>query len=135
MSFELQHAHHLDRAQARSRVEALVRDLQAQVPLTCRWEGDLLVISHSGLHGHIEVTDALLHLRLHRRAWLPVSEAWLRAQVEAELRRHFPPPEPLPPPPANASASNPAIDLAATLLQGDIEGLSRRLLRQLRRLF
>lgn len=135
MSVELQHAHHLERAQARIRVEALVRDLQAQVPLACRWEGDTLVIWHSGLHGQIEVTDTLLHLRLHRRAWLPVSEAWLRAQVEAELRRHFPPPEPLPPPPAETPASSPAIDLAAALMQGDLEGLSRRLLRQLRRLF
>lgn len=136
MPLELTHEHHLEPSEARARVEALVRDLAAQVQATYRWEGNTLVFVRTGLEGRVEVTERLLRLRLERRAWLPVPEAWLRQQIVTELHRHFPPANasPAPPPPASQPDA-PVADLAAALLQGNVEGFTRHLLSGVRRFF
>lgn len=92
MAIEITRTHHTDRATARRHVESFAEHLSSKLKIRYGWEGDRLTFKRTGAKGAVEVDDAHVHVHVTRGKLLPVSETWLRAQIEEELDRYFPPP-------------------------------------------
>ncbi len=90
MAIDLSRPHYTNRAAARRRIEAVARDLAEELNLDYRWDGDRLRFQRLGAKGSIRVDDTHVHIHLTRSPFLPVSEAWLTAQLQQYLDEHLP---------------------------------------------
>jgi putative polyhydroxyalkanoate system protein len=91
MAIEIHRAHHLDQAASRQLVEALAEELAEDLNLRYHWEGDRMVFRRPGAHGHIEVEDGEVRIYVKKNAFVPISESWIREQIEAHLNEHLGP--------------------------------------------
>ena len=64
-------------------VEAIAASLSRNLHLAYLWEGDRLTFKRTGVHGHIDLEEGAVHVFVKKGRLLPVSETWIRQQVEA----------------------------------------------------
>lgn len=98
MALHLERPHHLDKEAAREQVAEVVEEIAPMIKAGYHWEGDRMTFKGRGVRGAIEVDDRMVRVEVVRSPLLPVSERWLRKQIEERLDAHFPPPERRPPP-------------------------------------
>ena len=91
MPIYIHRKHHLTFEEARSQVALAAEDLAVQLKIKYNREGDRITFKRTGLKGHIDVDPFAVRVHLDRNPLLPVSDAWLKAQVEEYLDLHLPP--------------------------------------------
>lgn len=89
MALEITRTHSLDKAETRRMVEAIAASLSRDLHLSYTWEGDRLLFKRTGVNGHIDVDDSAVHVVVKKGRLLPVSEAWIRQQVEAVMDQYL----------------------------------------------
>ncbi|MDX1546931.1 MAG: polyhydroxyalkanoic acid system family protein [Rhodothermales bacterium] len=89
MAVEIHRPHTLGRAKTRQMVEAIAASLEEKLKLRHAWQGDRLVFRRTGLDGHIDVEDHAVHVYVRKGRLLPVSEGWIRQQVEAVMDEYL----------------------------------------------
>ena len=89
MAIEIERPHQLGRARTRAMVEEIAATLARELNLTYAWEADRLVFRRRGLHGHIEVEDEAVRVFVQKGRLVPVSEAWIRREVEAVMDEYL----------------------------------------------
>lgn len=82
-SIDIQHPHTMAPAHARQAVQDVADKLVDRFGVECRWNGDILDFSRSGVEGRI----ALLPGQLHVTAQLGFLFGAMRGPIEAEIRR------------------------------------------------
>lgn len=82
-SIDIQHPHTLHPAQARQAVQEVADKLVDRFGVECRWNGDILDFTRSGVEGRI----ALLPGQLHLTAQLGFLFGAMKGPIEAEIRR------------------------------------------------
>lgn len=89
MPLEISRSHHLDKATTRRMVEQMVATLNEKLPFTYRWNGDRLHFEQVGIKGHIDIADHQVRVFVNKSPLLPVSETWIREQVEATMDQYL----------------------------------------------
>lgn len=82
-SIDIQHPHTMAPAHARQAVQEVADKLVDRFGVECRWNGDILDFSRSGIDGRI----ALLPGQLHVSAQLGFLFGAMKGPIEAEIRR------------------------------------------------
>jgi len=82
-SIDIQHPHTMAPAHARQAVQDVADKLVDRFGVECRWNGDILDFSRSGVEGRI----ALLPGQLHVTAQLGFLFGAMKGPIEAEIRR------------------------------------------------
>lgn len=86
--------HSLGAHAVRRRVEDIARDLSRDLRVRYTWEGDQLIFHRRGAKGHISIDEEAVHVTVKTSRLLPVSDSWLRAEVEKLLDEHLTPVSP-----------------------------------------
>ncbi len=89
MAVEIQRTHHLNKAATREMVEEIAASLGTKLNMTYRWEDDRLVFQRVGVKGHIAVADHTVRVFVSKSPLLPISEGWIRTQVEAVMDQYL----------------------------------------------
>ena len=89
MAVQITRPHTLGKQQARAVVQEIAASLQEKLHLDYAWDGDRLTFKRTGLSGHIEVAADYIDVSVKRSRLLPVSESWIREQVEAVMNEHL----------------------------------------------
>lgn len=89
MAVDITRSHHLDKATTRRMVEQIAASLNEQLSFTYTWEGDRLTFARTGVNGYIELAETTVRVYVRKSPLLPVSEAWIRQQVEEALDEHL----------------------------------------------
>lgn len=82
-SIDIQHAHSLPPARARQAVQEVADKLHERFGVECRWDGDILNFTRSGVDGRI----ALMPKQLHVTAQLGFMLSAMKGPIEAEIQR------------------------------------------------
>ena len=82
-SIDLQHPHTLAPPRARQAVQEIADKLADRFGAECRWNGDILDFTRSGIDGRI----ALLPGQVHVTAQLGFLLGAMKGPIEAEIRR------------------------------------------------
>ncbi|MBW3551379.1 MAG: polyhydroxyalkanoic acid system family protein [Proteobacteria bacterium] len=82
-SIDIQHPHSLTPVAARQAVQEVADKLADRFGVDCRWDGDILNFSRSGVDGRI----ALLPHQLHVSAQLGFLFGAMKGTIESEIRR------------------------------------------------
>ena len=82
-SIDIQHPHTLAPPRARQAVQEIADKLADRFGAECRWNGDILDFTRSGLDGRI----ALLPGQVHVTAQLGFLLGAMKGPIEAEIRR------------------------------------------------
>ncbi|KGM57684.1 polyhydroxyalkanoic acid synthase [Lysobacter arseniciresistens ZS79] len=82
-SIDIQHPHTLPPAHARQAVQDVADKLVDRFGMECRWNGDILDFTRTGVDGRI----ALLPGQLHVTAQLGFLLGAMKGPIEAEIRR------------------------------------------------
>lgn len=79
----------MDKATTRRVVEKIAESLRASLHFDYQWQGDRLTFERVGVNGHIDIADHQVRIYIKRSFMLPVSESWIREQVEATLDEYI----------------------------------------------
>ena len=82
-SIDIQHPHTLAPPRARQAVQEIADKLADRYGAECRWDGDILDFTRSGIDGRI----ALLPGQVHVTAQLGFLLGAMKGPIEAEIRR------------------------------------------------
>ncbi|CAG4972750.1 MAG: polyhydroxyalkanoic acid system family protein [Lysobacter sp.] len=82
-SIDIQHPHTLAPPRARQAVQEIADKLADRFGAECRWDGDILDFTRSGIDGRI----ALLPGQVHVTAQLGFLLGAMKGPIEAEIRR------------------------------------------------
>ena len=82
-SIDIQHPHTLAPPRARQAVQEIADKLADRFGADCRWDGDILDFTRSGIDGRI----ALLPGQVHVTAQLGFLLGAMKGPIEAEIRR------------------------------------------------
>ena len=89
MAVQITRSHHLDKATTRRMVEDIATSLSQKLSFRYHWEADRLVFKRTGVSGHIDVDDHRVDVFVSKSPLLPVSEGWIRSQVEAVMDEYL----------------------------------------------
>ncbi len=89
MAVQISRRHHLGKAATRKMVEEIATSLGQKLTFRYHWEGDRLSFKRTGVYGHIDVADHEVRVFVSKSPLLPVSEGWIRAQVEAVMDQYL----------------------------------------------
>ena len=89
MAVQINRPHALGKQQARAMVEDIAVSLRQKLSLSYEWEGDRLIFKRTGITGHIDVAEHAVEVYIKRSRLVPVSEGWIRAQVEAVMNQYL----------------------------------------------
>ncbi len=89
MAVDISRSHHMDKATSRRVVEKIAASLRESFHFDNTWHGDRLSFERIGVNGYIDIADHQVRVYVRRSFLLPVSEAWIRKQVEAALDEHI----------------------------------------------
>ena len=89
MAVDITRTHHLDKEASRRLVEKIAAALDDKLHFKYAWEGDQLTFRRSGVHGYIAIADHQVRVYVRKSRLLPVSEGWIRQQVEAALDEYL----------------------------------------------
>ena len=89
MAVEITRPHMLGKPEARRMVEAIAASLSTKLNLSYAWSGDRLTFKRTGVNGHIDVEDDAVHVFIKKGRLLPVSDAWIRQQVETTMDEYL----------------------------------------------
>lgn len=89
MAIQINRPHALGKQKAREMVEAIAVSLRQQLSLSYAWQGDRLTFKRTGITGHIDVLEHTVEVYIKRSRLVPVSEGWIRAQVEAVMDQYL----------------------------------------------
>ncbi len=79
----------MDKATTRRVVEKIAASLGETLHFTYTWHEDRLTFERIGVNGHIDIADHRVRVYVKKSPLLPVSEGWIRQQVEAALDEHI----------------------------------------------
>ncbi|MFM7204998.1 MAG: polyhydroxyalkanoic acid system family protein [Myxococcota bacterium] len=86
----LKHAHNLDRASAKQKVQELFDAFSSRFGIKTRWDGDTIVLSGSGFDGSAVVgdkdVDVNVNLGMMVSAFKGQVESGLKAELEKRLK-------------------------------------------------
>ena len=89
MAVDISRSHHMDKATTRRMVEKIAASLRESLHFDYAWEGDRLNFERIGVKGYIDIADHQVRVYVSRSFLLPVSEDWIRKQVEAALDEYI----------------------------------------------
>ena len=89
MAVDISRSHHMDKATTRGVVEQIAESLRESLHFDYRWHGDRLTFERIGVNGYIDIADHRVRIYVKRSFLLPVSESWIRQQVEAALDEYI----------------------------------------------
>ncbi len=89
MAVDISRSHHMDKATSRRVVEKIAASLRESLHLDYSWHEDRLTFERIGVNGYIDIADHRVRVYVERSFLLPVSEAWIRKQVEAALDEYI----------------------------------------------
>jgi putative polyhydroxyalkanoate system protein len=89
MAIEILRRHPLTREEARMRIEDLAARIAGVLGGQYGWEGDRMLFESRTANGFIEVGDGDVLVYLNKSRMLPVSETWLREQIETQIDAHL----------------------------------------------
>ena len=79
----------MDKAATRRVVEKIAASLRTSLHFAYHWQGDRLTFQRTGVNGFIDIADQRVRVYVKKSRLLPVSEAWIRQQVEAALDEYL----------------------------------------------
>ena len=79
----------MDKATTRQVVEKIAASLGESLHIDYAWQADRLTFEHIGVNGYIDIADHRVRVYVTRSFLLPVSEDWIRQQVEAALDEYI----------------------------------------------
>ena len=89
MAVQINRTHSLGKQKARAMVEEIAASLGQKLNLRYAWQDDRLTFKRTGITGHIDVADHAVEVYIKRNRLVPVSESWIRAQVEAVMNQYL----------------------------------------------
>lgn len=89
MAVQINRTHALGKQKARAMVEQIAESLRQELRLRYEWQGDRLMFKRTGITGYIDVADNAVDVYIKRSRLVPVSENWIRAQVEAVMNQYL----------------------------------------------
>ena len=89
MAVQINRAHTLGKQKARAMVEDIAVSLRQKLGLHYEWQGDHLTFKRTGITGHIDVQEDTVDVYIKRSRLVPVSESWIRTQVEAVMNQYL----------------------------------------------
>ena len=81
--------HDLELGEARIRVQSVAESLQSHYSLSSEWQGNRLHFNGSGVHGHIEIDDHCIEVRVRLALPLKMMETVIRTEIERALDGHL----------------------------------------------
>ena len=83
---EVDIAHRLSRAEARSRIDRMTEKLARDFSAECNWdEGNRLVVKRKGLHASLDIADDKVHVDLELGLFMRPFAGTIRAGIEKQL--------------------------------------------------
>ena len=82
-SIDIQHPHTLAPPRARQAVQEIADKLADRFGAECRWDGDILDFTRSGIDGRIALLPGQVHVTAQRGFLLGA----MKGPIEAEIRR------------------------------------------------
>ena len=79
----------MDKATTRRVVEKIAASLRDSLHFDYHWQGDRLTFERIGVNGYIDIADHQVRIYVKRSFMLPVSESWIRQQVESALDEYI----------------------------------------------
>jgi putative polyhydroxyalkanoate system protein len=79
----------LGTAEARRRADLIAEDLGKQFSLTSTWQGDYLMVSGSGVNGHLFVAEDNIEIEIRLGFALKLMEGPIRSVIEREIEQHL----------------------------------------------
>ena len=79
----------MDKATTRQVVEKIATSLRDSLHFDYQWQGDRLTFKRTGVNGFIDIADHRVRIYVKKSFMLPVSESWIREQVEAALDEYI----------------------------------------------
>jgi putative polyhydroxyalkanoate system protein len=88
---DIERTHTLGRADGRTAVARVANQLQDDLGLQCKWNGNTLRFEGSGAEGHIEVQDDRIRVAIDLSWMLSPMQHRIRQETEQYLDRHLGP--------------------------------------------
>ena len=82
-------SHQLGLEEAKHRADQIAEDLTQQFSLTSTWQGDYLLISGSGVNGHLHVAEDSIEIEIKLGFALKLMEGPIRSVIERDIDQHL----------------------------------------------
>jgi putative polyhydroxyalkanoate system protein len=82
-------SHKLGLEEAKHRADQIAEDLTQQFSLTSTWQGDYLLISGSGVNGHLHVAEDSIEIEIKLGFALMLMEGPIRSVIERDIDQHL----------------------------------------------
>ncbi len=82
-------SHQLGLEEAKHRADQIAEDLTQQFSLTSTWQGDYLLISGSGVNGHLHVAEDSIEIEIKLGFALMLMEGPIRSVIERDIDQHL----------------------------------------------
>ena len=89
MAIDISRSHHMDKATTRRVVEKIATSLGQSLHFTYTWHEDRLTFERIGVKGYIDIADHRVRVFVRKSPLLPVTEDWIRQQVETSLDKYI----------------------------------------------
>jgi len=84
-AIHIQRNHTLGKAEARSVVEDIARQMKSKLEIEYRWNGDRLQFDRPGAHGRIDVTDTTVTVDIELGLMLTAFKGMVQDQINGYL--------------------------------------------------
>lgn len=82
-------SHQLGLEEAKHRADQIAEDLTRQFSLTSTWQGDYLLVSGSGVNGHLHVAEDSIEIEIKLGFALKLMEGPIRSVIERDIDQHL----------------------------------------------